>query len=139
MADASASRMQVSLRGDARRRVISWIHVLLSVAVILFVSATAYGYYKLNQESELAQYKSQAALWLVVSFEREYLKFDSLMTRYNTSSGTEYGFGGQRESSRRTGISQIDRHDHGHTQRNAQHGESELPRMTHRVTQAAEK
>ena len=64
---------------------------MLSVAVVLFACASAYGFYKLRQESDLAQYQSQAALWLVVSFEREYLKFDAMMSNYTLSEGRLLG------------------------------------------------
>ena len=60
-----------------------WTYALLLVAVILFAATTAYGFFKLRQESATAQYNSQAAVWLVVSFEREYLKFNNLLWRYS--------------------------------------------------------
>jgi signal transduction histidine kinase len=60
-----------------------WTYALLLVAVILFAAATAYGFFKLRHESATARYNSQAAVWLVVSFEREYLKFNSMLLRYS--------------------------------------------------------
>ena len=36
----------------------------------------------MRQETDLAQYNSQAALWLVVSFEREYHILDTMLWRY---------------------------------------------------------
>lgn len=65
------------------RIVIQWTYVLLMVAVILFASATAYGYFKLRDESASADYNSQAAVWLVVSFEREYLKLNNMLLQYS--------------------------------------------------------
>lgn len=57
--------------------------MLLVVAVILFAAATGYSYLKLQDESASADYNSQAAVWLVVSFEREYLKFDNMLRQYS--------------------------------------------------------
>lgn len=59
-----------------------WTYGLLLAAVILFTGASAFGIYKLRHESEIAQTSSQATVWLVVSFEREYLILDQLLRRY---------------------------------------------------------
>ncbi len=61
---------------------------MLIAAVVVFASATAYGFYKMRQETVLAQYNSQAALWLVVSFEREYHILDSMLWRYTIGDPT---------------------------------------------------
>ncbi len=63
---------------------LSGSYILLVAAILLFAVATAYGLYKLREESALARYESQATLWLVVSFEREYLKLDGLLLRYGS-------------------------------------------------------
>lgn len=64
-------------------RILSGSYVLLVAAILLFAVATGYGLLKLREESALARYESQATLWLVVSFEREYLKLDGLLLRYS--------------------------------------------------------
>ncbi len=74
---------RTDLAGIGKSRLLSGSYALLLVAILVFASATAYGLSKLSQESALARYESQAALWLVVSFEREYLKLDKLMLRYD--------------------------------------------------------
>ncbi len=61
---------------------LTWTYGLLLMAVVLFAGATAYGIFKLRHESEIAQVSSQATVWLVVSFEREYLVLDNLLWRY---------------------------------------------------------
>ncbi len=85
----SADKSNDSTAGEPREaepvagsRLLSGSYVLLVTAILLFAVATVYGLYKLREESALARYESQATLWLVVSFEREYLKLDSLLLRY---------------------------------------------------------
>ena len=76
---ASEPREAESLGGS---RILAGSYILLVAAILVFAVATAYGLYKLREESALARYESQATLWLVVSFEREYLKLDGLLLRY---------------------------------------------------------
>ena len=59
-----------------------WIYGLLMMAMIVFTAVTGYGVYKMRQEAEAADVSSQGAVWLVVSFEREYLKLGRLLWRY---------------------------------------------------------
>jgi len=82
VADGSSQQAKICAAFDSRRPVLLWTYVLLVFAVVLFALATAYGFLKMRQESDLAQYNSQAALWLVVSFEREYHILDSMLWRY---------------------------------------------------------
>ncbi|MDH3537938.1 MAG: HAMP domain-containing histidine kinase [Gammaproteobacteria bacterium] len=82
MADGSRQQVEPRKVSESGRPVLLWTYVLLTFAVLLFAAATAYGFLKMRQESDLAQYNSQAALWLVVSFEREYHILDSLLWRY---------------------------------------------------------
>ncbi len=65
--------------GDA---VMVWTYALLILAVVLFTAASVYGVYKLREETEVAASSSQATVWLVVSFEREYLKLGNMLAQY---------------------------------------------------------
>jgi len=59
-----------------------WTYGLLLTAVFVFTGASAFGLYKLRHASEIADTSSQATVWLVVSFEREYLVLENLFRRY---------------------------------------------------------
>ena len=59
-----------------------WTYGLLILAIVMFTAASVYGVYKLREETEVAATSSQATVWLVVSFEREYLKLDNLLRQY---------------------------------------------------------
>ena len=62
--------------------VMVWTYALLILAVVLFTAASIYGLYKLREETEVAATSSQATVWLVVSFEREYLKLGNMLQSY---------------------------------------------------------
>ncbi len=61
-----------------------WTYGLLLAAMIVFTAVTGYGVYKMRQEAEAADVTSQGAVWLVVSFEREFLKLGRMLWRYAT-------------------------------------------------------
>ena len=64
---------------------ILWTYVLLTIAVLLFASATAYSLFNLRNKSEVANIHSQSTMWLVVSFEREFNKLDNMFWRYEAA------------------------------------------------------
>ena len=63
-------------------RVMTWTYALLILAVVLFTAASVFGVYKLREKTEDAATSSQATVWLVVSFEREYLKLGNMLSQY---------------------------------------------------------
>jgi len=82
LADGSRQQLKPGETAKSQQPLFVGTYLLLTIAVVLLASATAFGFYKMRQESELARYNSQAALWLVVSFEREYHILDTMLWRY---------------------------------------------------------
>ncbi len=82
MATRSAELKSSPPREPGGGAVMIWTYALLILAVVLFTAASVYGIYKLRDETEVAASSSQATVWLVVSFEREYLKLDNQLRQY---------------------------------------------------------
>ncbi len=82
MTDNTGSSLEIAPPQSAGYVISWWTYALLLMAMVVFTGATVHGVYKMRQESEAADVSSQGAVWLVVSFEREYLKFGSLLRRY---------------------------------------------------------
>ncbi len=87
MATRAAQLTAATPRDAGGGAVMIWTYVLLILAVVLFTAASVYGVYKLREETEVAASSSQATVWLVVSFEREYLKLDGMLWRYQRDPG----------------------------------------------------
>ncbi len=67
------------------RASILWTYALLTIALFLFAGAATYSLFNLRDKSEVADIHSQATMWLVVSFEREFNKLDTLFWRYEAA------------------------------------------------------
>ena len=67
------------------RASILWTYALLIIALFLFAGAATYSLFSLRDKSEVADIHSQATMWLVVSFEREFNKLDTLFWRYEAA------------------------------------------------------
>ncbi len=88
MATRSVDLKASAPRDSRSGAVMVWTYALLILAVVMFTAASVYGVYKLREETEVAATSSQATVWLVVSFEREYLKLDNLLRQYQLDPGS---------------------------------------------------
>ncbi len=88
LATPAADQKTTAPREAGRGAVMFWTYALLILAVMMFTAASVFGLYKLREETEVAATSSQATVWLVVSFEREYLKLDNMLRQYQLDAGS---------------------------------------------------